>query len=66
MNSHKENETFFKKKLFKEKILKMEPFSSELPYHIHDWLIISLKDFCILIRKWPTFLPSTFSNIMSL
>ena len=36
----------------------MEPFLSELPYHIYDWLIISLKDFCIVIRKWPTFLPS--------
>ena len=22
------------------------------------WLIISLKDFCIVIRKWPTFWPS--------
>ena len=29
----------------------MEPFLSELPYHIHDWLIISLKDFCIVIRQ---------------
>ena len=59
-NFHKENETFSKKKLkrFKEKSLKMEPFLSELPYHIYDWLIISLKDFCIVIRKWPTFLPS--------
>ena len=37
----------------------MEPFLSELPYHIYDWLIISLKDFCIVIRKWPTFLPSS-------
>ena len=36
----------------------MEPFLSELPYHIYDWLIISLKNFCIVIRKWPTFLPS--------
>ena len=37
-NFHKENETFFKKKIkqFKEKSLKVEPFSSELPYHIHD------------------------------
>ena len=59
-NFHKENETFSPKKLkrFKEKSLKMEPFLSELPYHIYDWLIISLKDFCIVIRKWPTFLPS--------
>ena len=54
--------------------LKMEPFSSELPYRIHDWLIISLKDICIVIRKSPTFLPSrymykynidTYSNINS-
>ena len=62
-NFHKENETFSPKKLkrFKEKSLKMEPFLSELPYHIYDWLIISLKDFCIVIRKWPTFLPSTVS-----
>ena len=36
----------------------MQPCSSELPFHIHDWLIISLKDFCIVIRKWPPFLPS--------
>ena len=52
-NFHKENETFFKIKIkrFKEKRLKMEPFSSKLRYHIHDWLIISLKDFCIVIRK---------------
>ena len=59
-NFHKENKTFSPKKLkrFKEKSLKMEPFLSELPYHIYDWLIISLKDFCIVIRKWPTFLPS--------
>ena len=37
-NFHKENETFSKKKLkrFKEKSLKMEPFLSELPYHIYD------------------------------
>ena len=64
-NFHKENETFSPKKLkrFKEKCLKMEPFLSELPYHIYDWLIISLKDFCIVIRKWPTFLlPSRSSN----
>ena len=59
-NFHKENKTFSQKKLkrFKEKSLKMEPFLSELPYHIYDWLIINLKDFCIVIRKWPTFLPS--------
>ena len=37
-NFHKENETFSPKKLkrFKEKSLKMEPFLSELPYHIYD------------------------------
>ena len=37
-NFHKENEIFSKKKLkrFKEKSLKMEPFLSELPYHIYD------------------------------
>ena len=38
-------------KLVKVKSLKMQPFSSELPFHIHDWLIISLKDFCFVIRK---------------
>ena len=36
----------------------MNPLSSELPFHAHNWLIISLKDFCIVIRKWPTFWPS--------
>ena len=36
----------------------MNPLSSELPFHVHNWLIISLKDFCIVIRKWRTFLPS--------
>ena len=38
-NFHKENKTFSPKKLkrFKEKSLKMEPFLSELPYHIYDW-----------------------------
>ena len=36
----------------------MNPLSSELPLHVHNWLIISLKDFCIVIRKWPTFWPS--------
>ena len=56
-NFPKEIETFFKNKLkyFKEKSLKMHPFSSELLFHIHDWLIISLKDFCIVVRKWPNF-----------
>ena len=24
----------------------------------HNWVIISLKDFCIVIRTWPTFWPS--------
>ena len=33
----------------------MNPLSSELPFHVHNWLIISLKDFCIVIRKWLTF-----------
>ena len=33
----------------------MHQFSSELPFHMHDWLIISLKDFCFVIRKWLTF-----------
>ena len=36
----------------------MNPLSSELPFHVHNWLIIGLKDFCIVIRKWPTFWPS--------
>ena len=36
----------------------MNPLSSELPFHVHNWLIISLKDFCIVIRKWPTIWPS--------
>ena len=60
-NFPKEIETFFKNKLkwIKEKSLKMHPFSSELSFHIHNWLIINLKDFCIVIRKWPSFLPST-------
>ena len=37
---------------------KMNPLSSELPFHVHNWLIISLEDFCIVIRKWPAFWPS--------
>ena len=43
-NFPKEIETFFKNKLirFKEKRLKRHPFLSELPFHIHDWLIISI------------------------
>ena len=36
----------------------MNPLSSELSFHVHNWLIINLKDFCIVIRKWPTFWPS--------
>ena len=40
---------FSKKKLkrFKKKSLKMQPFLSELPFHIHDWLIITFKDFVL-------------------
>ena len=38
----------------------MNPLSSELPFHVHNWLIISLQDFCIVIRKCPTFWSSTF------
>ena len=37
----------------------MNPLSSELPFHVHNWLIISLKGFCIVIRNWPTFWPSS-------
>ena len=33
----------------------MNPLSSELPFHVHNWLIISLKDFCIVDRKWLLF-----------
>ena len=40
----------------------MNPLSSELPFCVHNWLIISLKDFCLVIRKWPTFLPSMISS----
>ena len=36
----------------------MNPLSSELPFHVHNWLIVSLKDVCIVTRKWPTFWPS--------
>ena len=59
-NFHKEIETFFKNKLkwIQEICFKMNPLSSELPFHAHNWLKISLKDFCIVIRKWPTFWPS--------
>ena len=39
----------------------MNPLSSELPFHVHNWLIISLKDFCIVIRKRPTFWPSSYN-----
>ena len=60
-NFHKEMETFFKNKLkwIQEICFKMNPLSSELPFYVHNWLIISLKDFCVVIRKWPTFWPST-------
>ena len=59
-NFLKEIETFFKNKLkwIQEICFKINPPSSELQYHVHNWLIISLKDFCIVIRKWPTFWPS--------
>ena len=40
----------------------MNPLLSELPFHAHNWLIISLKDFCIVIRKWPTFWPSRMAT----
>ena len=43
---------------------KMNPLSSELPFHVHNWLIISLEDFCIVIRKWPTFWPSTYDYVI--
>ena len=60
-NFHKEIESFFRNKLkwIQEKCFKMNPLSSELPFHVHNWLIISFKDFCIVIRKWPTFWPSS-------
>ena len=59
-NFHKEIETFFKNNLkwIQEICFKMNPILSELSFHVHTWLIISLKDFCIVIRKWPTFWPS--------
>ena len=38
----------------------MNPLSPELPFHVHNWLTISLKDVCIVIRKWPNFWPSTY------
>ena len=55
-NFPKEIETFFKNKLkwIQEICFKMNPLSSELPFHIHNWLIISFKNFCIVIRKWPS------------
>ena len=34
-------------------------------FHVHNWLIISLKDFCIVIRKWPTFWPSNLGLCLS-
>ena len=42
----------------------MNPLSSELPFHAHNWLIISLEDFCIVIRKWPTFWPSSIAVVI--
>ena len=41
----------------------MNPLSSELPFPVHNWLIISLNDFCIVIRKLPTFWPFTFIHV---
>ena len=41
----------------------MNPLSSELPFHVHNWLIISLKDFCIVIKKWPSSNSDLFSGI---
>ena len=41
----------------------MNPLLSELPFHVHNWLIISLKDVCIVIRKWPTCWPSKLNLI---
>ena len=43
----------------------MNSLSSELPFHAHNWLIISLKDFCVVIRIWPTFWSSTVANVVS-
>ena len=40
----------------------MNPLSSELPFHVQNWLIISLRNFCIVIRKWPTFWPSSLQQ----
>ena len=55
---HKEIETFFKNKLkwIQEICFNMNPLSSELPFHVHNWLIISLKDFCIVNQKMTNFL----------
>ena len=44
----------------------MNPLSSELPFHVHKWLIISLQDFCIVIRKWPTFWPSILTRAVTI
>ena len=62
-NFHKEIETFYqnKSKWIQEICFKMNLLSSELPFHVHNWLFISLKDFCIVIRKWPTFWPSSLA-----
>ena len=56
-NFPKEIEPFFKNKLkrFKEKSLKLHLFSSELPFNIHDWLIISLKDFLYCDQEMANF-----------
>ena len=50
--SQKDLNCFLKKlKSIREKNLRIHPFSSELAFHSHNWLIISFKDFCIVIRK---------------
>ena len=33
----------------------MNPLSLELQFHVHKWLIISLTDFCFVIRKGQLF-----------
>ena len=42
---------------------KMNARSSELPFHVHNWLIITLKDFCFVIKKWSTFWPSNCKRL---
>ena len=46
-NFPKEIETLSKNKIkwIKEKSLEKHPFLSELPFHIHDWLTISIAYF---------------------